>query len=443
MSAHTEQPSILSSKSESSIPDPVVDSDNSTTENQTPEKSPVPPPPNGGLNAWLQVAAAFFLFFNSWGLVNTFGVFQTYYEETLLSAYSASSISWIGTVQGFLLLLAGVIVGPAFDKGHLKSLLTIGLFLVVFGLMMTSLSKEYYQVFLAHGVVVGIGCAFLFLPSIAVVATYFSSRRALATGITAAGGSIGSVIYPIVFHKLIGPVGFGWTTRIIAFIALAGTTFSLAIMRQRLPPPQKARSLIDLSAFKELPFVLLCFALFFSFTGLYFPFFYLPSFFSDYLHANSNISFYIISVLNAASVVGRITPGLIADRIGSLNTVMPVNLIATIMAFAWMGIHNEAGAIVFACIYGFASGAIVSLPTTILLRLSPNLAIVGTRMGMAFTCAGLGLLIGNPIAGALLNLEKAMFWKAQLFCAIMVVTGLAFFIWLRLLMWRRGEGWKA
>ncbi|KAJ5731852.1 hypothetical protein N7493_003333 [Penicillium malachiteum] len=431
MSAHTDQP-ILSAKPESSLPDPTVDSDLSTTENQTPEKSPVPPPPNGGLNAWLQVAAAFFLFFNSWGLVNTFGVFQTYYEDTLLSTYSASSISWIGTVQGFLLLLAGVIVGPAFDKGHLKSLVAIGLFLVVFGLMMTSFSRCCRWNRLCISIP----------PFYSRRGDLLSSRRALATGITAAGGSIGSVIYPIVFHKLIGPVGFGWTTRIIAFIALAGSTFSLAVMKQRLPPPQKARSLIDLSAFKELPFVLLCFALFFSFTGLYFPFFYLPSFFSDSLHANSNISFYIISVLNASSVVGRITPGLIADRVGSLNTVIPVNMIATIMAFAWMGIHNEAGAIVFACIYGFASGAIVSLPPTILLRLSPNLAIVGTRMGMVFTCAGLGLLIGNPIAGALLNLEQAIFWKAQLFCAIMVVTGLFFFIWLRLLKWRHGEGWK-
>ena len=37
----------------------------------------------------------------------------------------------------------------------------------------------------------GTGCAFLFLPSVAIVATYFTSRRAVATGITASGGSIG------------------------------------------------------------------------------------------------------------------------------------------------------------------------------------------------------------------------------------------------------------
>lgn len=135
-------------------------------------------------------------------MVNTFGVFQTYYQDSLLPSYSASSISWIGTVQGFLLFLVGVFVGPIFDKGYLKTLIAIGSFLVVFGLMMTSLSTKYYQVFLVHGLAVGTGCAFLFLPSIAIVATYFTSRRAIATGITACGGSIGKSTGPKAAHEI-------------------------------------------------------------------------------------------------------------------------------------------------------------------------------------------------------------------------------------------------
>ncbi|KAJ5670773.1 uncharacterized protein N7477_006136 [Penicillium maclennaniae] len=416
--------------------------DESESEKQTVDHSAPPPPPNGGLVAWLQVAGAFFLFFNSWGIVNTFGVFQSYYEDDLLSSYFASSISWIGTIQGFLLFLVGVVVGPVFDKGNCKTLVAIGSFLVVFGLMMTSLSTQYYQIFLAHGVAVGVGCAFLFLPSVAIVATYFTSRRAVATGITASGGSIGSVIFPIVFHKLIGPLGFGWTTRVIAFIALGGLLFSLAVIKRRLPPPKQARKLIYPSAFKESPFIVLSLALFFSFIGLYFPFFYLPTFFTSYLHSNDNIAFYSVAILNAASVFGRITPGLLADRIGSINTIVPVSLIASILAFAWIGIKNEAGSIVFSIIYGYASGAIVSLPHTIVARITPDMSIVGTRMGMCFTFAGLGLLIGNPIAGALLNLENAVFWKAQLFTALTVVVGSAFFIVLRLIKWNDGDGWK-
>ncbi|KAJ5690172.1 Major facilitator superfamily domain general substrate transporter [Penicillium macrosclerotiorum] len=438
--------SVPSIKEESvqpiSLPGHSVESDISEPENQPSKQATPPPPPNGGSVAWLQVVGAFFLFFNSWGVVNTFGVFQSYYEDILLLKYSASSISWIGTVQGFLLLMAGIIVGPIFDKGHLRPLLLLGTFLVVFGLMMTSLSTKYYQVFLAQGLVVGVGCAFLFLPSVAVVATYFTSRRALATGITAAGGSIGSVIYPIIFHKLIDRLGFGWTTRIIAFIALGTLCVSVAVMKSRLPPPKQSRSMLDPSALKEPPFVIFSLGLFFSFTGLYFPFFYLPTYFTTFLHSNSNIAFYTIAILNAASVFGRIAPGLIADRIGSLNTALPITFMAAVLAFAWIGIRNEPGTIVFACLYGFASGATVSLPPTILARLTPDMSVVGTRMGMCFAFAALGLLIGNPIAGALLNLEHAIFWKAQLFSALMVGVGTLFFAVLRILKWKQEAVWK-
>ncbi|KAJ5370752.1 Major facilitator superfamily domain general substrate transporter [Penicillium cataractarum] len=436
MSLHEEKEGVLSDALSSA---PVPESDGSEVENQPPkEPATPPPPPNGGLTAWLQVAGAFFLFFNCWGVVNTFGVYQSYYEDTLLPDYSASSISWIGTVQGFLLLMAGAVVGPIYDKGYLTSLLAAGTFLVVFGLMMTSLATKYYQIFLAHGLVVGLGCSCLFLPSIAIVATYFTSRRALATGITASGGSIGSVIYPIMFHKLIGPVGFGWTTRIIAFVALGGLIFSIAVMKPRLPPPKQSRSLLDVSAFKEAPFLILCLAFFFSFIGLYFPFFYLPTYFTSFLHTDGSIAFYIIAILNAASVFGRIAPGILADHIGSLNTIIPISFIAAVLAFAWIGIRNEAGTIVFAILYGFASGAIVSLPATILARLTSNMSILGTRMGMSFTFAGLGLLIGNPIAGAL----RGVFWKGQLFSAVMVAVGTVSFCLLRILKWKQGEGWK-
>jgi hypothetical protein len=48
------------------------------------------------------------------GIVNTYGVFQTYYESDLLRTESPSNISWIGSIQAFLLLLVGVITGPLF-----------------------------------------------------------------------------------------------------------------------------------------------------------------------------------------------------------------------------------------------------------------------------------------------------------------------------------------
>ncbi|KAM3519313.1 hypothetical protein NHJ13051_007604 [Beauveria bassiana] len=173
----------------------------------TPTTEPIP---NGGWKAWLQVFGAHLLFFNSWGIVNTFGAYQAYYESGLLRSHSGYQISWICTIQGFLLILFSTISGPIFDLGYHRALLVSGTCLVVFGIMMTSLATQYWQLLLAQGLVVGLGAGCLFLPSVSIVATYFTTKRALVTGIVADGGSIASVIYPIVLQKLLSQVGFAW-----------------------------------------------------------------------------------------------------------------------------------------------------------------------------------------------------------------------------------------
>lgn len=125
------------------------------------------------------------------GIVNTFGAYQDYYESTILSHETPSAISWVGTLQGFLLLIIGILTGPIFDRGYVRHLIVAGTFLVVFGMMMTSLCKSYYQILLAQGICVGLGAGCLFIPSVAIITTYFSSKRAFMTGIANAGGSIG------------------------------------------------------------------------------------------------------------------------------------------------------------------------------------------------------------------------------------------------------------
>jgi MFS family permease len=119
------------------------------------------------------------------------GVFQSFYEQSLLSRSSSSRISWIGSTQAFLLIFGGIIVGPAYDRGHLRILIVTGSFLVVFGMAVTSIASEYWEIMLAQGVAVGMGGGCLFVPSVAVLPAYFVRRRALAMGLAAAGVSLG------------------------------------------------------------------------------------------------------------------------------------------------------------------------------------------------------------------------------------------------------------
>ena len=134
-----------------------------------------PPPPNGGSTAWLQVAGGFMIFFNTWGLINTFAVFQTYYESGALFTESSSNISWIGSIQCFLLQLTGIVAGPIYDRGYLRLLLLTGSFMVVLGYMMLSLCHEYWQALLAQAICFGIGSGLLFTPTVSLLPTWFSS----------------------------------------------------------------------------------------------------------------------------------------------------------------------------------------------------------------------------------------------------------------------------
>lgn len=48
------------------MPSPVLDLPAAKDEEQSSTDTVVDPPPNGGLKAWVQVLACYFLFFNTW-----------------------------------------------------------------------------------------------------------------------------------------------------------------------------------------------------------------------------------------------------------------------------------------------------------------------------------------------------------------------------------------
>jgi hypothetical protein len=61
---------------------------------------PTIPPPDVGLQAWLQILCGFFLMLNSWGIVVSYGSFQTYYTTGgITDETSPSTIAWIGSIQ--------------------------------------------------------------------------------------------------------------------------------------------------------------------------------------------------------------------------------------------------------------------------------------------------------------------------------------------------------
>jgi MFS family permease len=79
-----------------------------------------------------------------------------------------------------------------YDGGYFRVLLYSGSVLLLIGQMMTSICHQYYQVLLAQGICIGIGVGLIFIPSVALLSTYFTSKLALANGLAAAGSGLGA-----------------------------------------------------------------------------------------------------------------------------------------------------------------------------------------------------------------------------------------------------------
>ncbi|KAM0420394.1 hypothetical protein ACHAPT_011814 [Fusarium lateritium] len=396
--------------------------------------------PNGGLLAWLQVAGSFMLYFNTWGIINSFGAYQTYYMSDLLSGSSASSISWIGSVQSFLVMFVSVVAGPLFDAGYFRALITIGSILVVLGYMMLSLCGEnmYWQVMLAQGICTSIGSGIIFVPSVAVLTQYFDTHLSAAVGIAASGSSVGGVVYPIMFRNLVYRLGFGWTTRITGFVALAGLVFANVVLKLRQHPvgKNKRRVWIDWPAFREATFTIACLSVFVAFTGLYTPFYYIQSFALNRGLAGGNLSLNLLAILNAGSVFGRIIPNLLADKLGPFNVMTPCAGLTGILIFCLLGVGNAAGLVIICALFGFFSGTFVSLIPPLLVSISTDRTLIATRMGMSFTISAIGLLIGSPIAGVILGHDS--YCDVWVYSGVLVLVGSMGILLARLMLtnWR-------
>ncbi|QRV99536.1 transporter MCH4 [Ceratobasidium sp. AG-Ba] len=339
--------------------------------------------PDGGLKAWMTVCrwivAHFVLYF--W-IFNAFGVFEDYYARD----YLTSKIDYVrgimdrvnptvssihdGSVSS---IHDGPVSGKLFDLGYFHWCIGIGS-LIYLVHVITGHKNEYYQVFLPQAIGLGLSQGLLFLPSVGVISHHFKKRRSLAMGIVLTGSSCGGIIFPVMLNNIIKQSASDGRASYCDALLLPtdDENSSSTQSRSSTPPPP------DILAGSFLIML-----------GIWFPIFYVQLF--AIVHdIDANLAFYSLAILNASSIFGRTIPNLLADKFG----------ISTLLFLS-------AGAlIVFSILYGFFSGAFVSLISPMFVALARHMHEVGARLGLGFAVVGIATLIGTPISGALLTDEN-------------------------------------
>ncbi|KAK4992975.1 hypothetical protein LTR50_000681 [Elasticomyces elasticus] len=413
--------------------------------------------------AYACLFGGFLLMFNSWGLVNAYGTFASYYKQHLLPGRDAVMMNLVGSTQSFVVLVLSFVVGRVLDAGHTRSLIAAGAFLVTFGTSMLSISNgdaqynggNYGLVWLTQGFISGLGMACFFVSSSQVVATWFKQRKGFAIGVVASGASIAGLIYPMMTKFLITEVGFNDAVRYVA--TLIGVTSTLAVFIARPKPTHHFRKpeswarlsvWVDMDAFRTPAFNWFTAAICFMFFGFYAVFFNLEKWaaaagfgYKDQTPAAMDIglqlevpkdairTFWLLSIMNAASTLGRLSSAYLADYFGALNVHTIVTLIASMLILVlWILTTKLAAAIAFVVVFGVFSGSVIGMPPAsmayILGHCPHAQARLGQWTGMMYSISAVFALTGPVIAGHLVD----AFGNGSDFLSAQIWSGICLFL---------------
>lgn len=356
--------------------------------------------------AWRAVVAAFLSMFAVFGVAYSFGAFFAPMSDELGSGRSATSL--VFSITAFLYFALGALSGPAVDRFGPRPVLLTGAAVMGGGLLLTSRVQSIEVGYVTYGLGVGIGVACGYVPMVAVVGGWFERRRSAALGIAVAGIGLGTVVASPSAAWLIDQLG--WRTTYIVFAALSTAMLLVSAALAERPPRGVATSttLSLRRSIRTRPFLLLYVSSILLSLALFQVFVYLPDFAEDQ-GAGDVAAAALVAVVAGASIAGRLALGTVADRVGRIRTYQACFLVMGLSYGVWLVAPSYPWLVVFALVMGAAYGGFIALSPAVVAEVYGTTGL-GGLIGFLYTGAGLGALVGPPLAGEVI--DASGYWWA-------------------------------
>jgi len=361
---------------------------------------------------WLVVAGGFAVTFIGFGCVYSFSAFI----DSLQHEFGASrgSVSLVFSLAGFLYFAVGSISGPLADRFSSRRVALLGMILIGAGLALASLARGLVEVYAAYGLGVGLGVGFSYVPAMGAVQRWFIRHRGFASGIASSGIGAGTLAVPPLTALLI--VQLGWRETYLVLGVLAATLgIGAALLLENDPrdrglhpdgdikahTPQAAGTpsagVSIAQAVRSKRFLGLYAACLFCALGVFVPFVHLTPYALDHGMAKSTAVF-LVSVIGIGSTVGRFCLGGLADRLGRRRSLMAMFAGMAVSLVIWAASTTFWPLAIFAFIFGTAYGGWVALLPSVVMDYFGGRNVSGI-IGVLYTSAGIGTLIGPSAAG--------------------------------------------
>ncbi|KAI8320379.1 MFS general substrate transporter [Martensiomyces pterosporus] len=348
---------------------------------------------------WLVVFCAACNLAVTMGIVNSFGVYQTYYMNILYKNESASELAWVNTLTPFLMLFGAAATGPLTDRFGFRSVALCGVAICCTALMLASLTHAVWQLVLTQSIMFGAGAALLYSPSIALATQWHQRHRALATGLAVAGCGIGGVVFSQITQVMVDSIGYRWSLRTQRFITLTVGGAASAFYRRRISAPRQSIT-SQFSMLKDVRFAIICMSSLFINLAYFVDFTYLPT--AAYkVDGRTRTSANVVLVMNIGNTVGRVLSALVAGKVGAMNTTIACYVAVAVCELVLMlAAKSIGGYYALAIIYGGLCASFTSILPLVLASIFGAQSIASS-VGLMNMASGIGVLVGNPVQGAL------------------------------------------
>ncbi len=341
---------------------------------------------------------------NTW----TFGVFYAFATalEQMLAEFDAnlSGIAAFFSVTVFLFFAVGIIAGPLADRYGPRRLVAVGAVFMGGGLWLTAQVQSLAAGILVYGLGVGLGIGSYLVPLNAATGAWFEKHRTLALGVNTVGIGLGTLILVPVAEWLIRTAG--WRSAFETMGIGSVLVFALVALVSFKPPTPLAPLSVSVSAVKRAvrrsEFWRLYFAGFFMSVALFIPFVFVVQYAKEQGISSSSAAFLITS-LGVGSVLGRLGLGVVGIRVGVLPLIIMCFAIQPLSYVIWLVAgSNYILLLLFAALLGVGYGGFVALSPVAVVGIF-GLEGFGGVLGVQYTSAGLGALVGPIGAGAIID----------------------------------------
>ncbi|MEM9516957.1 MAG: MFS transporter [Actinomycetota bacterium] len=350
--------------------------------------------------SWMIAVATFTSTFAVFGVAYSFGAFFDPMAEEFDAGSGETALFF--SLTTFLYFMLGLVTGRWSDHVGPRPVLATGAAAMLGGLWITSVANSLWLAIGAYSLGVGIAVACGYVPMVALVGSWFERQRTLALGVAVAGIGFGTLVVAPLSSWLIETHGWRTAYRVLA-VGATVILVACAVVATRPPRSTTAVALIPLrevagtTSFRSLYGSAMLMSL-----SLFVPFVFLVDY-AERFGTDPGPAAVLVGLIGGSSIVGRLALGTLAPRVGLVRLYQGCFAVMGASFVIWLVADGRYVLLVlFAVVLGVAYGGFIALSPAVAADAFGTEGLGGV-LGALYTAAGVGGLLGPPIAGAVID----------------------------------------